>query len=350
MAKEAVCKTATKEEILLFEGSNPSTDSINIYMIETKRTIEIQCRQCVNTFLTTPHIANKRNPKFCSAKCQHRSKRTGRIIHCYQCNLPVYCNNTRINNSQHIFCSQSCSAKFNNKKRKKIRPCKFCNSTKCYNPFCKKLNIPYLKSLYLLGLNKQDVGSSIFLQEIEKIKYTLTQLYIHESKTLKEIAHCYSFDYPNRLKRIFLLFEIPLRSREDRGRLSYQSGNHTINTSQNIQYHRGWHTTWDQKKVFLRSSYEFEVARYFDELEIKYLVEPFTVSYNNVNGAKSTYFPDFYIPSKNLILEVKSLFTVDKNTELKLKACKDLGYNTKLLFLDKKDDLNKFYKYFSENV
>ena len=43
-------------------------------------------------------------------------------------------------------------------------------------------------------------------------------------------------------------------------------------------------------------------------------------------------FPDFYIPSRNLIVEVKSLFTLDKkNMHDKFLAYKNLGYNVDLL-------------------
>ena len=51
------------------------------------------------------------------------------------------------------------------------------------------------------------------------------------------------------------------------------------------------------------------------------------------------YFPDFYIDSFNLIVEPKSwyIFSIQKNTDLKIAATKALGYNY-IMILDKKYD------------
>jgi len=48
------------------------------------------------------------------------------------------------------------------------------------------------------------------------------------------------------------------------------------------------------------------------------------------NGRKHRYFTDIYIPSENLIIEVKSIWTMDKYLEknlLKAEACQEAGYN-----------------------
>jgi hypothetical protein len=50
-------------------------------------------------------------------------------------------------------------------------------------------------------------------------------------------------------------------------------------------------------------------------------------------GKKKRYYPDFYIPSENLIIEVKSEYTLNKDFEMnqaKFKAVEDLGFNFKL--------------------
>lgn len=54
------------------------------------------------------------------------------------------------------------------------------------------------------------------------------------------------------------------------------------------------------------------------------------------------YFVDIYIPSKNLIIEVKSIWTITLNKDnimSKLNASKDLGFNTLLWVFDKKGNL-----------
>ncbi len=51
--------------------------------------------------------------------------------------------------------------------------------------------------------------------------------------------------------------------------------------------------------------------------------------YIGLDDKKHRYFPDFYIPKNNLIIEVKSTWTVTLNDEinqLKYEAVKDCGY------------------------
>lgn len=60
---------------------------------------------------------------------------------------------------------------------------------------------------------------------------------------------------------------------------------------------------------------------------------------------KKIYFPDFFIPSQNLIVEVKSNWTFRKTkdeeqkTLTKLAACRDAGYKTRLLVLGAKGEI-----------
>lgn len=54
-------------------------------------------------------------------------------------------------------------------------------------------------------------------------------------------------------------------------------------------------------------------------------------------GKTRKYLPDFFIPSENLFIEVKSDHTfsrtkaLERKTRAKLKACNELGYNTRLV-------------------
>jgi len=54
------------------------------------------------------------------------------------------------------------------------------------------------------------------------------------------------------------------------------------------------------------------------------------IKYKNASNKDAVYFPDIFIPSKNLIIEIKSTYTYfcDKpNNVLKFQACVDSGYN-----------------------
>lgn len=100
-----------------------------------------------------------------------------------------------------------------------------------------------------------------------------------------------------------------------------------------VQYHSGWHTTWNEKEVFLRSSYELDYAKELDEQQIDYDVEFKHIKY--WDSQKQEYrcaIPDFYIPKDNMIVEIKSSYTLDKQNMIdRKKAYLDLGYKFKLI-------------------
>jgi predicted nucleic acid-binding Zn ribbon protein len=77
-----------------------------------------------------------------------------------------------------------------------------------------------------------------------------------------------------------------------------------------------------------------------DFLEKYYLKYPDIVRGPSIKYGNKIYHPDFYIPSLNLIIEIKSTWTLDKNEEkLKKKATITNGFNY-IMILDK--DYNDF--------
>lgn len=69
-------------------------------------------------------------------------------------------------------------------------------------------------------------------------------------------------------------------------------------------------------------------------------------------GKTRKYLPDFFIPSKNLFIEVKSDHTfsrtksLERKTRAKLEACNDLGYDTRLVVY--KSRSSKDFSFFEE--
>ena len=54
--------------------------------------------------------------------------------------------------------------------------------------------------------------------------------------------------------------------------------------------------------------------------------------FNTQTNSYGCAIPDFYIPSKNEIVEIKSSYTLDiQNMKDKFKAYKELGYNCKCI-------------------
>lgn len=84
-----------------------------------------------------------------------------------------------------------------------------------------------------------------------------------------------------------------------------------------------------------------------DENDINY--SPDRIEYIGYDNQKHYYFPDFYIPKMNLIIEIKSKWTVkqDKNIILKEQACKDGGFNYIQII---NNDFNKFIEYIKINL
>jgi len=85
--------------------------------------------------------------------------------------------------------------------------------------------------------------------------------------------------------------------------------------------------------VYLRSSFEFEFAKELDGQKIEYEVEFKHIKYfdTQLNEYRCA-IPDFYIPSTNTIVEIKSTWTLNKQEMIdKFKAYRELGYNCKLI-------------------
>jgi hypothetical protein len=138
--------------------------------------------------------------------------------------------------------------------------------------------------------------------------------YTHGVTIFKDILQCKTLNLSESIKQAYL--------------------NGKINLNYYTTYFKsGWHDTWDGKHVYLRSSYEKEYAEQLDELHIKYEVEYLRIKYlNSKYGDYHCAIPDFYIPSTNTIVEIKSIYTLDiQEMKDKVKAYKELGYNFKLI-------------------
>lgn len=101
------------------------------------------------------------------------------------------------------------------------------------------------------------------------------------------------------------------------------------------------------KKIYLMG-YEPQFLDYCFEKNIfneeDFNFDDLTIIKYKKNNKIHNYYPDFYIPNYNLIIEIKSSYTVklDKNIQLKEQAVKDAGYNY-LFILD--NDFSPLDKY-----
>jgi hypothetical protein len=124
---------------------------------------------------------------------------------------------------------------------------------------------------------------------------------------------------------------INLRNNHEANILCYENGKlspRTLNC-----YKHGWHKTWDNKNVYLRSSYEFDYAKELDAYKIPYEVENKRIRYfDTIKQKERIAIVDFYLPNSNMLVEIKSSYTLNlQNMKDKFKQYKKEGYNTKLI-------------------
>lgn len=120
------------------------------------------------------------------------------------------------------------------------------------------------------------------------------------------------------------------------------------NPQQNLEIHHKTLKTQRFLKKFketdltYQGSYELDfLEKFYDIIDINNGLD---ISYL-VSDRNKIYHSDFYIPSKNLIVEIKSTYILklDEEIEYKKKACIEQGYNYILI-------LNKNYKEFEKTI
>lgn len=222
-----------------------------------------------------------------------------------------------------------------------VRRCPICGQEhykydKCNNEFCKRHSYQQFKSLIkYFAFNKDKYGTLEVENEFNRIRNIIYDLYWKKHKSSAQI--CKIYNYPsvsNLTNKIFNYLEIPHKDCKYAVKENYIENRLNVGQeSENYQYKHGWHTTWNNKKVYLRSSYEFDYAKHLDDHQIDYQVESLHIEYFDSQKQESRCaIPDFYIPSKNLIVEIKSNYTLDKQNMIdKKKAYIEQGYDFKLI-------------------
>jgi hypothetical protein len=276
------------------------------------------------------------NPKYC--------KKCGKVI--------------PFEKRENSFCNRSCANSYSNsirvlseetkkkianslKKDKNIKLCKQCGAEKgkCLHPeICSKYRT--FKSLSKFGFDLKTIGTLKVYDEFLKVKNILTNEYNNhiDDFLLKE-----KYNYTSGLANFHKLLKsigVETKCAKDRIKEAYFLGKKSIVSSNT--YICTWHTTWEGKEVYLRSSYELDYAKMLDEQKIKYDVECLHIKYFDTN--KNEYrcsIPDFYLIDSNTIVEIKSEYTLNiQNMKDKFKSYKDLGYNSKLILEHKEVDIN----------
>lgn len=265
------------------------------------------------------------------------------------------------------FCSASCRASFTNRtrgkrlketkikisksltKEKPIRYCKFCgklienNSNNYCSDTCRKINqykIPTLIKYF--GYDKSLIGTNKAYSEFYRIKNLLYDLYWNQHMSSSEIATMFKYTshVENLTNKVFVMLGIPKKTLSQSQTENLKYGRTNIPSA--FTYKASYHTTWNNKIVYLRSSNELVFAKELDDSKIEYEVENLRISYfDTILNKERIAIPDFYLPATNTLVEIKSTYTLDiQNMKDKFKAYNKLGYNTRLIVDFKDVDIN----------
>lgn len=138
--------------------------------------------------------------------------------------------------------------------------------------------------------------------EFFKARNLLYKKYYEEKMSYLELKKYFKFPshkiIPDYLK-LFGLFKI--RSISEGLRISFQKGVSKLNIPKTSKYLSGW-----KDGYYYRSSYELNMIGYLESKGIDFQCNTFKVIYrSSKDNNYHTAFPDFYVPSMNLIIEMK---------------------------------------------
>lgn len=287
----------------------------------------------------------KRGSSFCSKSCAARYNNLHRDKAVYEKQRTTLLNTIK-HKSPTIIHKENISTKIDKSKEthiKKIKPkyCKYCGAIKgqCKNSWvCSKFQL--FKTLQKFGFDMSVIGTEQVVDEFYRVRSIIENFYIINSSNNEKLIELFSYTSGSaNFMKIIKSLNIESKSHNEAVANAWMLGRiQPVNFEGNYQYECGWHTTWDNKEVYLRSSYELEYAQELDSKQTKYDVESLRIKYfDTKENIYRCAIPDFYLPDTNTIVEIKSTWTYDEqNMKDKFKAYKELGYNTKLI-LDKKE-------------
>jgi DNA-directed RNA polymerase subunit RPC12/RpoP len=308
------------------------------------------CKNCEKEF--TEKYSKFSNGEFCSKKCAHsyvgKLPKGTKIVHCVDCGKELEVDKRA---SEKVVKCKECNYKRQRKwniQNKIVKNpikdenyhCKICGLLKCERPdICKKYQlIPGLVKYFGFGENK--LGTIEVYEEFDRIKNMLIEDYYDNELSIIEMSKKYNHNNFGNFSKLMTSLGIKFRDVSNGIKLAYKTGRNKV---QLIKiYKHGYHTTWNGKQVFYRSSYELDYCLELDEQKIDYEMEKLRILYwDSQKLIQRVAIPDFYLPESNTIVEIKSDWTYDEqNMKDKLKAYKEHGYKFKMILEHKEINLD----------
>ena len=284
------------------------------------------------------------NPKFCNSSCSAKYGNKNRkfkpsedkrikIINCRDCGVEIEVN---IRSPKHNSNCENCRKIKRDKHNEIVRERTFCNSCggikgNCIRKdICRKFKI-FPTLIKYFGFDETTIGTINVYGEYERIKNIIEEDYLDGGLGLPEILEKYEHYDIRNLNKIFKSLGIKTRSISEGLTNSYYTGKKEVSSSP--FYKQGWHTTWNGKKVFYRSSYELNYCNILDDQKIDYEMEELRILYWDTQLQRERVaIPDFHIPEDNMIVEIKGDYTYDKQNMIdRSDMFKKLGYEFKMI-------------------
>jgi hypothetical protein len=330
------CKMNPKKQLIKekIKGTKEVNNPIYLYSFNCK-----WCKKEYTIEAKEKDFNKDKYKKFCSRKCSSKFSRSFvdetklKDCNCRRCGSMIKAN---IRTSQNVFC-KSC---------REASICSMCGQYKCPDrSICSKYGI--INSLKRLGFNESKLGSIDFYQEYERIKNLMIEEYEVKEMTLTQIGVKYNINFQT-LSYLFKNLGVKVRTLSESSHLYVKNTTNPnpMPMSKKYQYKSGWHESWMGTKHFYRSSYEEEYFIKLDMEKVVYETESLRIEYfDTTRNKKRIAIPDIFIPSENLIIEIKSTYTYDEiNMNDRAKSYKEMGYNMSLILGRDKRKLLKNYE------
>lgn len=324
-----------------------------------EKCLAVKCMHCKRIYFVSKHQYNcflngRDRLKYCSRNCSRQSKPLQVTKSCLNCGKLVTKCASEAQKYPNFFCCKSCAASYNNKRRlprsvesraktslakrtqklKRSKICKVCGQSTCLRPdvCCQHILTQKSPNLQKLGFDITSLGTPRVYEEWDKLYEKLYNLYITQKLSTPIIKHKFNLASVKTIWSLLHALHIPIRDYSQGTSNAILCGRAKLINHQN-KYKHGWHTAWNNKHVYYRSSYELDYCSQLDEQQIDYDMEYLRIEYwDSVKQKQRIAIPDFYLPSTNTIVEIKSLYTYDKQNMIdKSDQYKKLGYQFKLI-------------------
>ena len=306
-------------------------------------------------YCNAPISYERKSAKFCNSSCAAKYNNRNRIVSeaqkektsktikskplrevkCCKCGKITYSNSTNYHN---VLCD-NCRDITGSKYRKHCRWCG-AEKSKCKHPeICKLYQVITRSLIPNFEFDPSTIGTERFYEEFIRIKDMLYDLYWNQHLSLQEIKDKFPLCTKDLsgLKKLLNSIGIKLRTnkqaisnfiKQHPDKVSNLKEKHSIN---NYQFKSGWHTTWNNKQIFYRSSDELNFALQLDENKINYEVEKVRIFYYDTQKqCERLAIVDFYLPDTNELIEIKGFRwhseTTKQNMRDKFVAYKKAGY------------------------